>query len=63
MDEEDLLVLQVKCQDSDFHLKTNSVVHLNTGDHLRSHGELHLKTLKGTGDHQFSSLVAREVHQ
>lgn len=62
MDEEDLLVLQVKYQDSGFHLQTSSVVHLNTGDHLRNHGEIRLKTLKGTGDHQFSSLVAREVH-
>lgn len=62
MDEGDPLDLQVTCRDSDFHLQTNSVVHLNIGDHLRNHGELHLKTLKGTGDHQCSSLVAREVY-
>lgn len=29
---------------------------------MTNHGELHLKTLKGTGDQQGSSLVDREVY-
>lgn len=62
MDEEDPLDLQVKCRDSDFHLQTNFVVHLNAGDHLTNHGEIYLKTLTSTGDHRCSSLVVREVH-